>query len=277
MKIPARARPVLRCRRHRRRSAASSSSTSGWRRSSGPDRIRIGRRMFLPENPNDLLNDHAGDEVHHGRRRREGSADAAARRGLRSRGRVLLPVRAAAANAMVFVVADDRARPRRHRRTMRASRSPRSIPSCRSTASRRWPSAFDDGAHRPPRADVRRDGVRRRRAALCRRSASTACSPTASPSAGARSAFASRSAARDRGLRPRARRRREDSRDRPRARTGRRYFVGQAMEGQLFDVAPSGSMGHRGVVVTLSLIALVAVAMPARRASQVDPVVALNQ
>ena len=54
------------------------------------------------------------------------------------------------------------------------------------------------------------------------------------------------------------------------------YFVGKAMERQLFNVAPTDPRVILGVIVTLSLIALVAVAIPARRASKVSPTVALN-
>jgi putative ABC transport system permease protein len=55
------------------------------------------------------------------------------------------------------------------------------------------------------------------------------------------------------------------------------YYVGRAMEKQLFQVAPSDPWVIAGVIATLSAIALVAVAIPARRASKVSPVVALNQ
>ena len=55
------------------------------------------------------------------------------------------------------------------------------------------------------------------------------------------------------------------------------YFVGRAMEKQLFQVAPSDPWVIAGVIVTLSVIALVAVSIPARRASKVNPMVALNQ
>jgi predicted permease len=54
------------------------------------------------------------------------------------------------------------------------------------------------------------------------------------------------------------------------------YYVGRAMEKQLFQVAPSDPWVIAGVIVTLSLIALVAVSIPARRASRVDPTTALN-
>ncbi len=57
---------------------------------------------------------------------------------------------------------------------------------------------------------------------------------------------------------------------------GGAYFVGKAMEKQLFQVAPSDPWVLIGVIVTLSAIALIAVAIPARRASRVNPTVALQ-
>ena len=54
------------------------------------------------------------------------------------------------------------------------------------------------------------------------------------------------------------------------------YYVGQAMEQQLFNVAPTDPRVIAGVIVALSVIALVAVAIPATRASRVDPTSALN-
>ena len=55
------------------------------------------------------------------------------------------------------------------------------------------------------------------------------------------------------------------------------YFVGKAMEKQLFQVAPSDPWVISTVIVTLSAIALIAVAIPARRAARVNPTVTLNQ
>jgi putative ABC transport system permease protein len=55
------------------------------------------------------------------------------------------------------------------------------------------------------------------------------------------------------------------------------YFVGKAMEKQLFQVAPSDPWVIATVIVTLSAIALIAVAIPARRAARVNPTVTLNQ
>jgi predicted permease len=55
------------------------------------------------------------------------------------------------------------------------------------------------------------------------------------------------------------------------------YFVGKAMEKQLFQVAPSDPWVITTVIVTLSVIALIAVAIPARRAARVNPTVTLNQ
>jgi predicted permease len=58
---------------------------------------------------------------------------------------------------------------------------------------------------------------------------------------------------------------------------GGAYFVGKAMERQLFNVAPSDPWVIGGVLVTLAVIALGAVAIPARRASKTNPMVVLNQ
>ena len=55
------------------------------------------------------------------------------------------------------------------------------------------------------------------------------------------------------------------------------YFVGKAMEKQLFQVAPSDPWVIATVIVTLSAIALIAVVIPARRAARVNPTVTLNQ
>jgi ABC-type lipoprotein release transport system permease subunit len=57
---------------------------------------------------------------------------------------------------------------------------------------------------------------------------------------------------------------------------GGAYFVGQAMEKQLFQVAPSDPAVIGAVIVMLSVIALVAVAIPAGRAARVNPTVTLN-
>jgi predicted permease len=52
------------------------------------------------------------------------------------------------------------------------------------------------------------------------------------------------------------------------------YFVGKAMEKQLFQVAPSDPWVITSVMATLSIIALIAVAIPARRAARVSPTTA---
>jgi ABC-type antimicrobial peptide transport system permease subunit len=54
------------------------------------------------------------------------------------------------------------------------------------------------------------------------------------------------------------------------------YFVGKAMEKQLFRVEPGDPWVIASVIATLSIIALIAVAIPARRAARVNPTVTLN-
>jgi predicted permease len=54
------------------------------------------------------------------------------------------------------------------------------------------------------------------------------------------------------------------------------YFVGKAMEKQLFQIAPSDPWVIGTVILVLSVIALAAVAIPARRAARVNPTVTLN-
>ena len=54
------------------------------------------------------------------------------------------------------------------------------------------------------------------------------------------------------------------------------YFAGQAMQSQLYDVAPSDPLVIGVVAAVLATVALVATLIPARRASKVNPLTALT-
>jgi predicted permease len=54
------------------------------------------------------------------------------------------------------------------------------------------------------------------------------------------------------------------------------YFVGRAMESQLYQVAPFDPVVVGGVAVLLTMVASIATLVPARRASKVNPLTALN-
>jgi predicted permease len=54
------------------------------------------------------------------------------------------------------------------------------------------------------------------------------------------------------------------------------YFVGRAMQAQLYEVRATDPTVAMLVVLLLAIVALVATLVPARRAARVDPVVALN-
>jgi ABC-type antimicrobial peptide transport system permease subunit len=54
-------------------------------------------------------------------------------------------------------------------------------------------------------------------------------------------------------------------------------FLGQAMEKQLFNVSPMNPMVVMAVTLTLSCVALLAVSIPAVRASRINPAVVLGK
>jgi putative ABC transport system permease protein len=53
------------------------------------------------------------------------------------------------------------------------------------------------------------------------------------------------------------------------------FAIRRAMEAQLFGIGPMDPLVLSVVVVTLSIVALLACAIPARRAARIDPLVAL--
>jgi putative ABC transport system permease protein len=55
------------------------------------------------------------------------------------------------------------------------------------------------------------------------------------------------------------------------------YFAGRAMTNQLYDVTPTDPYVFGAVIVVLSVVALAATVVPARRAARVNPTTALNQ
>jgi predicted permease len=55
------------------------------------------------------------------------------------------------------------------------------------------------------------------------------------------------------------------------------FFVGRLMRNQLFNVAPMNPLVLAAVTATLSVVAVVAVAIPALRASRIDPAVVLGK
>lgn len=55
------------------------------------------------------------------------------------------------------------------------------------------------------------------------------------------------------------------------------YFVGQVMESQLFNIAPTNPIVLLVVVTTLSVVAIVASVVPAWRASRINPIVVLSR
>ena len=54
-------------------------------------------------------------------------------------------------------------------------------------------------------------------------------------------------------------------------------LIGQTLQGTVYGVEPANPTTLAGVAVTLLLAALVACAVPARRAASIDPMVALRQ
>ena len=55
------------------------------------------------------------------------------------------------------------------------------------------------------------------------------------------------------------------------------WLLGGAIESQLYGVEPMNPLVVSGVTLVLAVVALAACAIPARRATHVDPVIALQQ
>ena len=58
---------------------------------------------------------------------------------------------------------------------------------------------------------------------------------------------------------------------------GAAIAIGRAVQGMLFDVTPADPAALAGAAALLTLVSLAACYIPARRASRVDPVVALSE